>query len=103
MADYSAPPVGEYTPSHIDDIPYVWAEGGLTRDINKKTILLVAHTVGKFLFGGERSFIDIIDGLLAAGYNVIAVLPRYNQEYTNAVQKKYVACLLQSIVGGKFL
>jgi glycosyltransferase involved in cell wall biosynthesis len=39
------------------------------------TILVCAHVSGQHLFGSERSLIDILDGLLASGYNVITTVP----------------------------
>ncbi|MCQ4162166.1 glycosyltransferase [Roseomonas sp. GC11] len=55
-----------------------WIDGG-------KTILVVAHIAGKFLFGSERSFLDILTGFTTMNVNVIAVLPQNNPVYTQAV------------------
>lgn len=43
-----------------------------------KTILLCAHYVGATLFGGERSFLDMLEGASSLGYNVVVVLPSNN-------------------------
>lgn len=39
------------------------------------TVLLCAHLAGKKIFGGERSFIDILDGLQMLPINIVVTLP----------------------------
>jgi glycosyltransferase involved in cell wall biosynthesis len=57
-------------------------------------VLLVAHFVGDYAFGSERSFIDMIDALDAMQYNVIVVLPRNNPDYTNLIRAKVLKVLI---------
>lgn len=52
----------------------------------RRTILLCSHHLGKEVFGGERSFLDVASFLSASDYNVIAVLP-------NASNSEYIAAL----------
>ncbi len=49
------------------------------------TVMVVAHVVGDFLFGSERSFVDMLEGLAAIGLNVVVVLPQNKPRYTKAV------------------
>ena len=42
------------------------------------TILVCAHVAGKNIFGGERSFLDIIEGLQSAGFNVVSTAPNHH-------------------------
>ncbi|MCZ2498678.1 glycosyltransferase [Xylophilus sp. Kf1] len=49
-------------------------------------ILLVGHAAGEKLFGSERSFLDMVDGLSALPANVYVVLPRNVPDYTNAIR-----------------
>ncbi|WP_407865340.1 glycoside hydrolase family 99-like domain-containing protein [Phyllobacterium phragmitis] len=60
---------------------------------NRPTILICAHISGHQLFGGERSFLDLIETLNALNYNVIACLPSSNnRHYVEAIRRK-VRCL----------
>jgi len=60
---------------------------------NQPTILLCAHISGHQLFGGERSFIDMLKTLRKLNFNVIATVPSSNNkeyislisEYTHAI------------------
>lgn len=52
-----------------------------------KTILLVAHFVGDRLFGAERSFLDMLEGLSALNYNVVVALPSDVSHYTDIVRR----------------
>ncbi|WP_207870425.1 glycoside hydrolase family 99-like domain-containing protein [Pseudomonas sp. 51_B] len=60
---------------------------------NQPTILLCAHISGHQLFGGERSFIDMLKTLRKLNFNVIATIPSSNNkeyislisEYTHAI------------------
>lgn len=49
-------------------------------------ILLVGHAAGEKLFGSERSFLDMVDGLICLPANVYVVLPRNVPNYTNAIR-----------------
>ncbi len=46
----------------------------------KPTLLLCAHISGHMLFGGERSFLDIIKTLHALNYNLVVCLPSGNNK-----------------------
>ncbi|WP_434997446.1 glycosyltransferase [Vibrio scophthalmi] len=55
---------------------------------DSKTILLCAHYVGDTLFGGERSFLDMLEGASDLGYNVVVALPsNNNQSYYETLKK----------------
>jgi len=58
-------------------------------DTNKKSILLVAHMAGAQLFGGERSFLDVIRGFHALKkYNLVVALPiKENRKYIDTIEK----------------
>ena len=51
-------------------------------------VLVVGHVVGRERYGGERSFLDMLEGLSGVGLNVVAVLPRDEGEYTAAVRAR---------------
>jgi glycosyltransferase involved in cell wall biosynthesis len=50
------------------------------------SVLVVGHVVGRERYGGERSYLDMLEGLSGVGLNVVAVLPRDEGEYTAAVR-----------------
>ena len=57
-----------------------------------KTVLVCAHVAGEYLFGGERSLLDILDGLGDAGYNVVVTTPGIgNRDYLRALRDRCVA------------
>ncbi|MCK7593779.1 glycosyltransferase family 4 protein [Pseudomarimonas salicorniae] len=41
----------------------------------RQTLLVCSHAAGNALFGGERSFLDVLDGLLANRYNLVVTVP----------------------------
>ncbi|MFW5886124.1 MAG: glycosyltransferase [Bacteroidota bacterium] len=54
-------------------------------------VLLVAHLANNNLFGGERSFIDIIEGFSKLKYNILICIPHlYNKNYINFLIKHSV-------------
>lgn len=54
------------------------------------TILICAHAAGKELFGGERSFLDILEAVNQCNFNIIVTFPDVvNMEYFYEC-KKYV-------------
>ena len=55
-------------------------KGSLLNDKNKKTILLSSHSVGKQIFGGERSFLDMAKAIDKLQYNLIITVPNQNNE-----------------------
>ena len=65
--------------------------GKVERVRNSFTVLLCAHVAGQKLFGGERSLVDIIDGLNYLGFNVFVSLPNgSSQNYLEVVLSKTV-------------
>ena len=44
----------------------------------RPTVLLCAHASGTHLFGGERSFLDMLDALNGIGFNVVVTVPGLN-------------------------
>jgi len=53
-----------------------------TIELERKTIMVSTHRVGEVLYGGQRSFIDMVEALFQSNYNVIVTLPNSsNQAY----------------------
>jgi glycosyltransferase involved in cell wall biosynthesis len=52
-----------------------------------RTVVLCGHAAGHYLYGGERSLLDIAEALTKCQFNVVAVLPRNNHNYTSELQK----------------
>ena len=50
-------------------------EGRIQLRPGRPTVMLCSHVAGKTLFGGERSLIDMLDGLKALDFNVIVTVP----------------------------
>lgn len=49
---------------------------------DNKTVMVSTHRVGEVLYGGQRSFLDMVEALFVANYNVIVTLPSSaNQAY----------------------
>ncbi|MGX9718964.1 glycoside hydrolase family 99-like domain-containing protein [Stenotrophomonas acidaminiphila] len=65
----------------------VWHQGGRKRLSDAPTVLLCAHISGHQLFGGERSFLDVLDAMVRMHLNVVVTLPSGN----NAAYLKQVA------------
>ena len=59
--------------------------GSVTRDPSRKTILVSAHLARRELFGGERSLLDILEGL-ATSFNVIVTTPGGSGTYLEALR-----------------
>ena len=55
---------------------------------DQPNVLVVAHFVGEHLFGSERSFLDMLDGLAHLPANIYVALPRDVAAYTSAVRDK---------------
>lgn len=65
-----------------------WHEGAATPHPGAPTVLLCAHISGHQLFGGERSFLDVLDALGKLRLNVIVTLPSGNNaDYVDAVRR----------------
>jgi glycosyltransferase involved in cell wall biosynthesis len=60
----------------------------------RKTVLVCAHAAGQKLFGGERSLLDVVDGLSALSYNVIVTMPSAgNADYVQALRERSIEVL----------
>ena len=63
--------------------------GALSRRRGRPTVLACGHIAGQALYGGERSFLDILDGLNSLDYNVVVTVPSAgNENYMRAVQER---------------
>ncbi len=51
-------------------------------------ILIVAHAAGDYLFGGERSFVDMATGLAGLPANIFIALPRDSPAYTKELRTR---------------
>jgi glycosyltransferase involved in cell wall biosynthesis/GT2 family glycosyltransferase len=69
-----------------------WLPGNVQTDPDKPTLLLCAHISGHQLYGGERSFLDVIRALDGLGYNLVVTLPSGNNP-------DYIADIRQHVVG----
>lgn len=61
-------------------------DGVKNYDKNLKTVMVSTHVVSKVLYGGQRSFIDMVQAVDSAGYNVIVTLP-------SSINKSYIDIL----------
>lgn len=62
----------------------LWSKGRAKHKADVPTILLCAHVSGHQLFGGERSFLDVLEALSRLPVNVVVTLPSgNNKEYLN--------------------
>ncbi len=67
-------------------IEATFTRGDLSATPGRPTVLLCAHVSGHQLFGGERSLLDVLDGLRAIQVDTIIALPSdNNDEYVEAV------------------
>lgn len=64
-------------------------EGKLAFENSKPTVLLCAHISGHQLFGGERSFIDMIKTLKRLSFNVVVTTPSNNNKAYLATLSEY--------------
>lgn len=70
-------------PRPADEIDTEWLNGSVKRKAALPTVLVCAHVVSHQLFGGERSFLDMLDALGKLDVNVIVALPtRVHTYYT---------------------
>ncbi|MCV0396055.1 MAG: glycosyltransferase [Rhizobiaceae bacterium] len=63
------------------------AGGRRQRKSRGPTIIVCAHAAGHSLFGGERSFLDVIQAFDTLGYAVVAILPGLNEAYYKLVRE----------------
>ena len=66
-----------------------WHAGERVRLEGAPTVLLCAHISGHQLFGGERSFLDVLDAMVRMHLNVVVTLPSGNNTmYVEEVRKR---------------
>ena len=66
--------------------------GGVAERPGRPVILLCSHVAGQNLFGGERSLLDMIEGLNALDYNVLVTVPGAgNPAYLETLREKSMA------------
>lgn len=66
--------------------------GEMDRRPGQTTVLLCAHAAHDELFGGERSFLDIVDGIDALGFNLVITVPNTrNTDYLAALRQRSIA------------
>ncbi|MFK8012899.1 MAG: glycosyltransferase [Marinicellaceae bacterium] len=56
-------------------------DGNVKYISNQKNILICAHVAGKYLFGSERSFLDMVKAAAKNNHNVFVTLPQNQEEY----------------------
>lgn len=80
---------------HVHQLPDLGdvLPGALEWNTAAKTVLLCSHHAGKQIFGGERSFLDIVRALNASGFNVVVTL----QESANAAYIEAIGKYVQEI------
>ncbi|TCP58410.1 glycosyltransferase involved in cell wall biosynthesis [Rhodovulum bhavnagarense] len=75
-------------PSQVDTAPRL-TRGNAARRPGRPTVLLCSHIAGRNLFGGERSLLDVLDGLNALDFNVIVTVPGIeNSEYFEILRNR---------------
>ncbi len=72
-------------PLEINDGFFI--DGRLSIDSDNQTILIAAHDVGSEIFGGERSFLDMVSAIDSSIYNIIIIIPnKSNEEYVELLK-----------------
>lgn len=67
-------------------------EGQVAPRPGRPTVMLCSHVAGQTLFGGERSLIDMLDGLNALDFNVVVTAPGVgNAAYFETLRSKALA------------
>lgn len=69
-----------------------WRPGARNFVTGWPTVLLCAHASGDYLFGGERSFLDVVDAMTGMHLNVVVTLP-------DASNATYLAYVIERSVG----
>jgi glycosyltransferase involved in cell wall biosynthesis/GT2 family glycosyltransferase len=80
-----------YLPLSKDGATWISAylQGQVPFARGRPVVLLCAHYSGPHVFGGERSLLDILDGLHTIGANVICTVPSTeNHNYIRALQER---------------
>lgn len=63
-----------------------YRQGRLSHANSRQTVLVCAHYVGKHVFGGERSLLNVMEALAHNSYDVVAILPSFeNEEYVQEI------------------
>ncbi|MDP0928014.1 glycosyltransferase [Paracoccus onubensis] len=71
--------------------------GGVATRPGRPVVMLCSHIAGDKLFGGERSLLDMLDGLNALDFNVIVTVPGAdNPAYFETLRTKSVAAYILS-------
>lgn len=66
--------------------------GALLKRSNRPTVLVCAHQWGDELYGGERSFVDILDGFCDIGFNLVITVPGGgNEDYLEVLRARSTA------------
>ncbi|MCG6203886.1 glycoside hydrolase family 99-like domain-containing protein [Rhodopseudomonas sp. HC1] len=78
--------------SFLGSVEPIWHAGQVTHDPSQPTVMLCAHIAGHSLFGGERSFLDVVEALSALPLNLLVTLPSGNNT-------RYMEMLLKTTVG----
>lgn len=74
--------LGNPAPSGKALLAAAWYEGARQQNPDWPTVMLCAHVSGHQLFGGERSFLDVLQALATLPINVVLTLPSdNNKEY----------------------
>ncbi|MCI4588667.1 glycosyltransferase [Sphingobium sp. BYY-5] len=69
--------------------PKSWRKGDVPVIDDAPSVLLCAHEVNELMFGGERSFIDMLEALAQMRLNVYVAVPREdNRDYIELLRKK---------------
>ncbi len=84
----AAAPLASPAPALDDPVRMVTMPGDLPYRAGAKTIVLCAHVAGRALFGGERSFLDMADGLNANGFNVVITTPHGDGAYLAELRRR---------------
>jgi glycosyltransferase involved in cell wall biosynthesis/GT2 family glycosyltransferase len=67
--------LSSFVVSHCD-----YRQGLLAHTESKQTVMVCAHYVGKEVFGGERSLLNVLQGLAVNKYDVVTILPSFENE-----------------------
>lgn len=62
-------------------LSFEWYEGNKKPIEHASTVLVCAHVVSHQLFGGERSFLDVLDALSNLQINIVVALPTKNHDF----------------------
>ncbi len=70
---------------HHNSAGYYHAIGKIDFRSEKKSVLLVAHRIGAYDYGGERSFWDLIEAISKDDYNLYIVIPNRSENFEKRV------------------